>query len=146
MTSAHRRCHVYDLFIACDVSRGFAVSLDYPNPPSTDQRSTGRELEPLADEARRIFRAEMVRRGVTFKALAELLNARRDGPPESVQTLINKVNRGRYSFAFLIRACRAMGIDSIGFGCRDVAGGDAEVAERAVPLGKDTSARSRDAA
>lgn len=67
----------------------------------------------MADEARRILRAEMVRRDVTFKGLADALNARGDGPQESVQTLINKVNRGRFSFAFLIRCCRAMGVGNV---------------------------------
>lgn len=88
---------------------------------ATQMRATGREAEPLADEARRIFRAEMVRRGVTFKLLAEQLNAQGEGPRETVQTLINKVNRGRFSFAFLIRAYRAMGGGSVDFGGRDVA-------------------------
>lgn len=95
------------------------MSLDYPDPSVPDQRSTGREPDPFAEEARRILRAEMVRRGVTFKLLADSLNARGDGPRESVQTLINKVNRGRYSFAFLIRVCRAMGIASIQVGDPD---------------------------
>lgn len=75
-------------------------------------RATGRENEPLADEATRLLRAEMVRRGFTFKRLADAM-AVRDGESESVQTLINKVNRGRFSFAFFIRVCRAMEIQSV---------------------------------
>jgi hypothetical protein len=75
-------------------------------------RATGKEVEPLADEATRLLRAEMVRRGFTFKRLADAM-AVRDGESESVQTLINKVNRGRFSFAFFIRVCRAMEIQSI---------------------------------
>jgi hypothetical protein len=77
-------------------------------------RHTGREDEVLADEARRILRAEMLRRGYSFKQLAEALEAQKDGGPvESVQTLTNKVNRGRFSFAFFLRVARAMGITSI---------------------------------
>ena len=88
----------------------------HPERPQSDHRNTGRELDPVADEARRILRAAMVRRSVSFKALADALNARGDGPPESVQSLINKVNRGRFSFAFVIRACRAMGMNGVDFG------------------------------
>ena len=77
-------------------------------------RRTGREDEVLADEARRMLRAEMLRRGYSFKQLAEALEAQKDGGPvESVQTLTNKVNRGRFSFAFFLRVARAMGITSI---------------------------------
>lgn len=67
----------------------------------------------MAAEARLIFRAEMARRNFTFKRLAAALEAQGEGPVGSVQTLINKVNRGRFSFAFLVRAARAMGVTSI---------------------------------
>lgn len=63
----------------------------------------------MADEARRILRGEMVRRGFNYKMLAEALAAQQgSGPVESVQSLTNKVNRGRFSFAFFLRAVRAM--------------------------------------
>ena len=77
------------------------------------RRRGGRETDPLASEARRILRAEMMRRGFTFKRLAFALQAAGDGDIESVQTLINKANRGRFSFAFLLRACRAMGMTTL---------------------------------
>lgn len=77
-------------------------------------RITGKEQEPLAEEARRIVRAEMVRRGISFRDLAEALEAQGDGGPvESVQTLINKINRGRFSFAFFLRVSRALGLKSV---------------------------------
>lgn len=42
----------------------------------------------MADEARRLLRAEMVRRGFSYKMLAEALAAQQgDGPIESVQSL-----------------------------------------------------------
>lgn len=68
----------------------------------------------MADEARQILRAEMVRRGYSFKMLAEALAEQQGGGPiESVQSLTNKVNRGRFSFAFFLRAARAMGAPSL---------------------------------
>lgn len=81
--------------------------------PTPSDRFTGREVEPLAEEARRILRSEMIRRGFSFKRLAAALEAADGSPVESVQTLINKINRGRFSFAFFLRAARAMGVTSI---------------------------------
>lgn len=73
-------------------------------------RPTGKEPEPFAEEAARILRTAMRRGGVSYKRLAELLQKSADAPIESEQALINKVNRGRFSFAFFVRACRAMEI------------------------------------
>jgi hypothetical protein len=70
----------------------------------------GQEAEPLAREATLILRAEMARRGVSYKALVEAMNRSSGESKESTQALINKVNRGRFSFAFFLRACRAMGV------------------------------------
>ena len=82
----------------------------HPHP----SRVTGKEHELMADEARRLLRAEMVRRRFSYKMLAEALAAQQgDGPIESVQSLTNKVNRGRFSFAFFLRAARAMGVNAI---------------------------------
>ena len=76
-------------------------------------RKSGRETDPLADEAYRIVRAEMLRRGFDYKRLLGRLQSDADEPVESLQTLINKVNRGRFSFAFMLRLCRAMGITNL---------------------------------
>lgn len=88
------------------------MTRDRPEEPEA-HAPTGRDAEPFADEAKRILKAEMVRRGFSFKRLATVLATLEDGPTESTQTLINKVNRGRFSFAFFIRVCRAMGITSV---------------------------------
>lgn len=77
------------------------------------ERSTGKDPEPLAMEAKKILRAAMERHGYSYKELADALGATAEGQTESVQALINKVNRGRFSFAFFLRACRAMGIQSV---------------------------------
>jgi len=55
----------------------------------------------------------MERRGYTYKDLAEALSTAADGQNESVQALINKVNRGRFSFAFFLRACRVMDVQTV---------------------------------
>lgn len=76
-------------------------------------RSTGKEFEPFAGEATRLVRVEMVKRGVSFRELADRLNERGDGPGESVQTLINKINRGRFTLAFFLRVCRALDLATV---------------------------------
>lgn len=81
--------------------------------------STGREDDVLAVEARRIFRAEMERRGYTFKRLAEKLAEAGDSESEGPQALTNKVNRGRFTFAFFLRAMRAMGAATVSLGSVD---------------------------
>lgn len=84
-----------------------------PGVASKSQRHTGKDAEEFADEARRILKAEMARRGFSFKQLATALNELGDAETESAQTLINKVNRGRFTFAFMLRASRAMGARSL---------------------------------
>jgi len=55
----------------------------------------------------------MERHDYSYKDLADALGAAAEGQTESVQALINKVNRGRFSFAFFLRACRAMGVQTV---------------------------------
>jgi hypothetical protein len=52
----------------------------------------------------------MARKGFSYKSLAETMSRQAGEPKESTQALTNKVNRGRFSFAFFLRACRAMGV------------------------------------
>ncbi len=86
-----------------------------PKSAPRPRRITGKEDDLMANEARQILRAEMIRRGYSFKMLAEALAEQQGGAPiESVQSLTNKVNRGRFSFAFFLRAARAMGVQSLG--------------------------------
>ena len=75
-------------------------------------RKSNREPEVFAREAKAILRSLMLRHGYSYKRLAASLDPR-DGPVEDVQTLINKVNRGRFSFALLLRLCRAMGVRAV---------------------------------
>ena len=92
----------------------------YPSGMSTQQdsdadaaRFSGKEDERLAEQAEYILRLEMQKRQFSYKELAEAMSRLNDGPTESVQALTNKVNRGRFSFAFFLRACRAMGVASV---------------------------------
>lgn len=82
--------------------------------------TTGREDDRFAEEAKRILKSEMERRGYSFKKLAIALAADGDDGGESVQTLINKVNRGRFTFAFFVRAARAMGVSTLSIAAVDL--------------------------
>ena len=79
----------------------------------TEPIKSGRDPEPLADEAKRILRAEMERRGFTYKRLVTALELMPGESQETLQAMINKVNRGRFSFAFMLRVCRAMGMSTL---------------------------------
>ena len=95
-----------------------------PKSAPRPRRITGKEDDLMADDARQILRAEMIRRGYSFKMLAEALAEQQGGAPmESVQSLTNKVNRGRFSFAFFLRAAKAMGVSSVELSCARIDGG-----------------------
>jgi len=75
----------------------------------------------------------MKRHGYSYKRLVAALDPK-DGPIEDVQTLTNKVNRGRFSFALLLRLCRAMGVSVL-----DLAAAEAIVkAGRQLPVSNPT--------
>lgn len=73
----------------------------------------GQEDEPLAREASRFLKIEMARRDLSYKTLADLMGDQAGEARESTQALTNKINRGRFSFAFFLRACRAMGVTKL---------------------------------
>ncbi len=60
-----------------------------------------------ADDTKRLLRAEMTRRGVTYEDLAERLAA--IGINDTAVNLRNKVARGRFSATFLVQCLLAMG-------------------------------------
>jgi len=84
-----------------------------PDSQPSPSRFSGKEDEPLAAEARHILRTELDRLRMSYKELAEAMSHSAEGPTESAQALTNKVNRGRFSLAFFLRACRAMGVTRI---------------------------------
>ncbi len=59
------------------------------------------------DEARAILRAEMARRGIGFKRLLSILEATSGEPELTCQSLVNNINCGKFSLAFMLRVCRA---------------------------------------
>jgi len=64
-----------------------------------------------ADETKRLLRAEMTRRGVTYDQLAEKLAAM--GVEDSAVNIRNKVARGRFSATFLVQCLSAIGARSL---------------------------------
>ena len=67
-----------------------------------------------ADEVKRMLRAEMTRRGVTYDQLAERLAA--IGVNDSSVNIRNKVARGKFTAAFLIQCLTALGARSLRIG------------------------------
>jgi hypothetical protein len=62
-------------------------------------------------EAKRIFRAEMTRRGITYDRLVELL--KENGIGDSVPNLKNRVSRGKFDFTFVLKCMHAMGCKTL---------------------------------
>ena len=60
------------------------------------------------DAAKRLLRAEMAKRGVTYAQLVERL--REIGVQEDERNLRNKVSRGKFSAAFLLQVLEALGV------------------------------------
>lgn len=62
-------------------------------------------------EAKGILRAELGRRGVTYKKLAKLMQAAQIH--ETERSLANKISRGSFSFVFFLQVMRVLGVTSI---------------------------------
>ena len=67
-----------------------------------------------ADDVKRLLRAEMTRRGVTYDNLAEKLAE--IGVIDSSVNIRNKVARGRFSAVFLMQCLSAIGARSLRIG------------------------------
>lgn len=61
------------------------------------------------DLAKNLVRAEMMKRGVSFAQLPELLE--QHGVFDNEANLRNKVGRGRFSFIFFLQCMMALGVD-----------------------------------
>jgi hypothetical protein len=70
--------------------------------------SMGKTEAEWAEDVKRLLRAEMTRRGVTYDDLSERLAA--IGIKDTAVNLRNKVARGRFSAVFLIQCLAAMGV------------------------------------
>jgi hypothetical protein len=63
------------------------------------------------NEARRIVRAELVRRGITYKGLAARLVG--IGVEETERSIANKMSRGTFTFVFVLQCLQAVGAKSM---------------------------------
>ncbi len=61
--------------------------------------------------AKNLLKAELKRRGVSYRELAEKLTAM--GIPESERNIANKISRGGFTGAFLLQCLAAVGATTI---------------------------------
>jgi hypothetical protein len=62
-------------------------------------------------EARRIVRAELARRDVSYMMLARLLG--KEDIEETEKSLANKISRGTFSFVFFLQVMRVLGVKNV---------------------------------
>jgi hypothetical protein len=67
--------------------------------------------EEYAEKAKRLLRAEMVKRGVTYEDLSAKLKEM--GVEETPVNLRNKVARGKFMASFLLQCLRAIGVETL---------------------------------
>lgn len=67
------------------------------------------------NEARRILKAELARRGVTYERLAGRLEA--IGVKETERSIANKMSRGTFPFTFVLQCIKAIGADALTLIC-----------------------------
>ena len=87
-----------------------------PTDPSRPRPRGPPERSIWDDEARRIIRSEMERRGISYKQLVQLLETQTDPRPDfpvSERNLISRISRGTFSFSFALQVLRAMGVRSL---------------------------------
>ena len=61
--------------------------------------------------AKALLKAELKRRNVTYKQLAEKLTAM--GSPDTERNLSNKISRGGFTAAFLLQCLAAVGVQTV---------------------------------
>lgn len=65
------------------------------------------------NEAKRIVRSELVRRGLTYQQLADRLQGM--GIEETERSIASKMSRGTFSFVFVLQCMKAMRAASVSF-------------------------------
>ncbi|MFC3179118.1 DUF6471 domain-containing protein [Undibacterium amnicola] len=65
------------------------------------------------NEARRIVKAELARRGMTYERLAKRLKT--IGINETERSIANKMSRGTFSFIFFLQCMKAIGNNDVAF-------------------------------
>lgn len=73
-------------------------------------------------EARRILKAELARRGITYWKLQWFL--RDIGVKTTERSIANKMSRGTFQFTFFLQCLKAIGVNSITFDITASPGGD----------------------
>lgn len=64
-----------------------------------------------AERAKNLLKAELKRRGVGYRELAERLTAQ--GTPETERNIANKISRGGFTAAFFLQCLTAIGVDTL---------------------------------
>jgi hypothetical protein len=64
-----------------------------------------------SERAKNLLKAELKRRGVGYRDLAEKLSAM--GIPETERNIANKISRGGFTAAFLLQCLKAIGCSSL---------------------------------
>jgi hypothetical protein len=75
------------------------------------QRGFGMREDVWAERAKGLLKAELKRRNVGYRELAEKLSAQ--GTPETERNIANKISRGGFTAAFLIQCLEAIGCQSL---------------------------------
>lgn len=63
------------------------------------------------DQAKNVLKAELKRRAITYKGLAELLTAK--GANENERNLANKISRGSFTAAFFLMCMDVIGANTV---------------------------------
>lgn len=69
------------------------------------------EPDPWTDAAKGLLKAELKRRNLSYRDLAERLTAA--GHPENERNLTNKIARGSFTAAFLLQCLHVIGCQSV---------------------------------
>lgn len=80
-------------------------------PPHNRDRAPGQPYEQWEEEAKGLIEERMVRCKISYKQLSRLLEEL--GIEESPDQINRKVNRKRFSAAFLLACLRAMDVETI---------------------------------
>lgn len=87
--------------------------LDRPAPdaPQPELGAMAPDGEQWEAKAKNVLKAELKRRGIGYKELAERLSA--IGVPENEPNIRNKLARGRFTAVFLMQVMAAIGAETI---------------------------------
>jgi hypothetical protein len=67
-----------------------------------------------AKEARTLLKAELKRKEMSYKNLANMLTD--DGTPETGASVANKISRGTFTAAFMLQCLKAIGCQTVRLG------------------------------